>query len=67
MGIIKYEVTFIIIIISRYKHGSPWPYLAIRLYRPLLPGGIPGLYRHRAVFLRLAKGVKIAARPPGGM
>ena len=38
---------------SRCQHGSPWPFLATRLYRSLLPGGLQGyiLYRHRAVVL----------------
>ena len=36
--------------VSCYQYRSPWPSLAIRLYCPLLPGGLPGyiLYRHRA-------------------
>ena len=59
----------IIIIISHHQHGSPWPSLATRLYRPSLPvcfqGYIP--YGHRAVlykfklvvltFARLCEGV----------
>ena len=46
----KYEY----VIMSRCQHGSPWPPLATRLYRPLLPGGLQGyiLYRHRAVVYR---------------
>ena len=38
----------IIIIMSRCQHGFP---LGTRLYRPSLPGGLPGhiLYRHTAV------------------
>ena len=42
------------IILSRRQHGSPWPSLATRLYRPSLPRGLPGyiLYRHRLVLYR---------------
>ena len=40
-----------IIIMSFRLHGFPWPYLAIRLYRPSRSAGLPGyiLYQYRAV------------------
>ena len=39
----------IIILMRHYQHGSLWTSLATRLYRPSLPGGLPGyiLYRNR--------------------
>ena len=45
---------YIIIIMSRSQHGSPWPSLATRLYHPLFTVGLQGhiLYRHRAVVYR---------------
>ena len=44
----------IIIIMSHGQHGSLRPFLATRLYRPSLLGGLQGriLYRHRAVVYR---------------
>ena len=41
----------IIIIMSHYQHGSPWPSPATLLYRPSLPVGLQGyiLYPHRPV------------------
>ena len=44
----------IIIIMSRWQHGSPWPSLAIRLYHPSLLVGLQSdvLYRHIAVIYR---------------
>ena len=43
-----------IIMMSCCQHGSPWPSLATRLYRPLLPGGLQGyiMYRHRDAVYR---------------
>ena len=45
---------YIIIIMSLCEHESSWPSLTTRLYRPLLPGGLPGyiLYQRRAVICR---------------
>ena len=44
----------IIIIMSRYQQGSPWPSLATRHYRSSLPRCLQDniLYRHRAVVYR---------------
>ena len=50
----EYEYIIIIVIMLCCQHGFPWPSLTTRLYRPLLPGGLPGyiLYRHSAVVCR---------------
>ena len=44
----------LIIIMFRCQHGSPGPSLAILLYHPSLPGGLPGYiqYRHRPAVYR---------------
>ena len=44
----------IIIIMSHYQHGYPWPSLATLLYHPLLPAVLQGyiLYQHRAAVCR---------------
>ena len=53
MDIFILKYIYIIIIMSRCQHGSPWPSLVTRLYHPSLSGGLQGyiLYRHRAVCL----------------
>ena len=49
-----YTLVIIIIIMSRYQHGYPWPFLATLLYRPLLPAGLQGYipYQHRTTVCR---------------
>ena len=59
----------VIIIVLRCQHGSPWPSLATRLYRQLLPGGLQGyiLYRHRAVVYRFLQVVLAFVHPYDGV
>ena len=48
------EYWTLFIMMSRCKHGSPWPSLATRLYCPLFLVSLQGyiLYQHRAVVYR---------------
>ena len=48
------NIIIIIIIMSRYQHGYPWPSLATPPYRPLLPVGLQEYipYLHRAAVCR---------------
>ena len=58
-----------IIIMSRYQHGYPWPFLATLLYRPLLPAGLQDyiLYRHKAWCTSVLAGRPAFARPCEGV
>ena len=49
-----YIMNLLYIIMSRHRHGYPWPFLATLLYRPLLLAGLQGYIpnRHRAAVCR---------------